>query len=132
MRNPSLTRPLVAAVLMCCCALAFAQQGAAPADMAPFLNGGVGEEERAMLAEHAQEYSLKLTFAATTGAYLADVDIAITNAKHDEVLNLDSVGPVLLVKLPPGKYRIEATSGGKTQRKVVSVGKSLTQATLRW
>lgn len=132
MRNPGLVKSILAGVLMCCCGLSFAQNEAAPADMAPFLNGGVGEEERAMLAEHANEYSLKLTFAESSGAYLADVSITIENAKREELLNLDSVGPVLLVKLAPGKYRINATSGGKTQQKSVSVGKGLTHLTLHW
>lgn len=121
---------------MTCCSLpvSFAQSEVAVATpvMASFLNGGIGEEERDMLTEHAKEYNLKLTFAETSGAYLADVAIAIENAKREEVLNLDSVGPILLVKLPPGKYHIEANSNDKIQRQTVTVGKGQRSLTLRW
>lgn len=134
MRKTGFFKLFLACLLAADCAVSVAQgQGGAEPPMASFLNGGVGEEERAMIAENAKDYSLKLTFTEQAGAYKADVEVVITDAKANEVLALEEVGPMLLVKLPAGKYRVKATSRGKAQQQTVNVrAKGLTELSLRW
>ena len=134
MRKTGIPKLFLACLLAASCPLSIAQEkGTAGPPMASFLNGGVGEEERAMIAANVKDYSLKLTFTEQGGAYKADVEVTITDAKSNEVLALDGVGPFLLVQLPAGKYRVKATPQGKTQQQSVSVGGTgLTEVSLRW
>lgn len=87
----------------------------------PYTSGGISLEERQALSQTAGDYNLKLVFAATGGAYLGDVKVTISGP-GGRVLDAVSAGPWFFAKLPPGKYRVEATSGGRTQSKAVSVG----------
>jgi hypothetical protein len=78
-----------------------------------YLCGGVGQEEASYMKQQARNYDLALTFATRTGAYLADVDVNIKNAKGDDVLQAKCDGPMLLVNLPKsGTYRISAETSG--------------------
>ena len=40
-------------------------------------------------------------------------------ARSGTVLGVDRAGPMLLVKLPPGSYTVDATYDGKTERRTV-------------
>ncbi len=55
----------------------------------------------------ASAYSLKALFISE-GAYLAAVSIRITDHGGNTVLDSVSKGPMLLINLPPGRYRVEA------------------------
>jgi hypothetical protein len=79
-----------------------------------FVAGGVGETEQMALAEDSRAYTFWLTTAARgSGAYLANVQVRITDARTGQaVLDRTVDGPWLLVALPPGQYKLEATSRG--------------------
>jgi hypothetical protein len=93
-----------------------------------FVTGGIGSDESKSLREAMPHYPLALIFAspesADVAAYLADVQVAITDSAGKTVLNTKSDGPYLLVKLPPGKYSISANAGGKIQKHDVDVPRS--------
>lgn len=99
-----------------------------------FVTGGVGLEEREALKGMQADYNLHLTFAVKgTGAYLASVDVAVTDAKGASVLSAMADGPKLYARLAPGKYTVKATFAGKTQTKKVTVGKKgAAAATFLW
>ena len=99
-----------------------------------FVTGGVGLEEREALKDMRGDFNVRLTFAVKgTGAYVADVDVAIADAKGMSVLKTMSDGPKLYAELAPGKYTVKATFSGKTQTKRISVGKmGATEATFYW
>lgn len=100
---------------------------------APYLTGGVGEEERAQILAQAQDFDLKLVFAAEGGAYLADVQVIVLDAKGHVQLDVSAAGPILLARLPAGSYRVRATAEGRSQQHNVSLsGKRLAELTLRW
>jgi hypothetical protein len=87
-----------------------------------YLCGGVGEEEASYMKQQAHNYDLALTFATRTGAYLADVDVNIRNAKGDDVLQANCDGPMLLVNLPKsGTYRIRAETSGYSLNRTAKV-----------
>lgn len=87
-----------------------------------YLCGGVGEEEVAYMKQEARGYDLMLTFAARDGAYLADVDVDIKDAKGNSVLQTACDSPILLVDLPhSGTYRVRAETAGYELNRTVKV-----------
>jgi hypothetical protein len=99
-----------------------------------FVTGGVGLEEREALKSMSGDFNVRLTFAVKgTGAYVANVDVAIADAKGMRVLTANADGPKLYAQLAPGKYTVKATFSGKTQTRRISVGKmGATEATFLW
>jgi hypothetical protein len=88
-----------------------------------YLSGGIGENETAAMKEAARDYTLMLTFASQpTGNYLADVEVSIKEKSGLPVLDSLKSGPILLVQLAPGQYRISAVSNGETVDKTVDIG----------
>jgi hypothetical protein len=97
------------------------------------LQGGVGEAEQQQMKAAAAEYSLGLTFASDTGAFLADVAVRVLDAKGRVVFDTTVRNPIVLVDLPSGRYSIEATYQGRTQRSSVTLAQGKSRAmTLRW
>lgn len=80
-----------------------------------YMTGGVSEGERTAILGMAQDYNLKLTFAEKSGDYLSGVKTVVTRRDGRKVLELESEGPLVLAKLPPGEYRISATANGREQ-----------------
>jgi hypothetical protein len=104
-----------------------------------YLCGGVGEEEIAHMKSEARGYDLMLTFAAQDGAYLADVNVDIRDAKGARVLQTKCDSPILLVDVPrTGNYRIRAETAGYRLDRVAKVrspsrkGVALANLTMVW
>lgn len=97
-------------------------------DGVSYTSGGVGEMERSAMMQHAREYNLRLTFAARSGEYLADVNVSIRDAKGRTVLDAVSDGPWFYAKLAPGKYKVVAEANGQPVTRSVSVGKGKSAA----
>jgi hypothetical protein len=129
-------------VLPPCLALAAALVlGAAAAQPAPggraasHVCGGIGVGEQQRMKDASRDHDLMLTFATTTGSYLADVDVQIRDSKGATVIDVNCDGPIMLVDLPAaGSYRVTAKSGGTVREKTVSVsrGKRPASATFVW
>ena len=91
-------------------------------DDVTYLCGGVGAEESAFMKQEARSYDLMLTFAARNGAYLADVDVDIKDARGNDVLQTACDAPILLVDLPrSGTYRVRAEAAGYELNKTIRV-----------
>ena len=91
--------------------------------------GGIGvDEQRAIKAEAAQ-HGLLLSFATPSGAYLADVDVEISNGRGTAI-SAHCEGPLMLVDLAgAGRWQVTARTNGQTQRKTVTLtGKPATLA----
>jgi hypothetical protein len=75
--------------------------------------GGVGADERRAMAGLEAQSNLKLLFvSAKRGGYLADADLAIYAGNGKTALfTTRADGPVCLLHLAPGRYRIEASMG---------------------
>jgi hypothetical protein len=76
-------------------------------------SGGVTVDQFAQLNQRADDYTLKLVWAAKgSGAYLADVDVSIRSLPAgDVVVEHRTEGPLMLVDLPPGRYVVEGRYG---------------------
>lgn len=104
-----------------------------PASMA--LCGGIGQADQQKMKQAAASHDLMLTFATTSGSYLADIAVQVRSSSGATVLESRCDGPIMLVDLPgAGKYRITATSNGVVREKTVTVakGKRPTRATFVW
>ena len=97
-----------------------------------YATGGFGQDESCAMKAAAGNYDLMLTFAEHDGSYVADVNVQIIDSRGRTVLQTVS-GPLLLVNLPAGKYRIAADYDGATRWRTVSVGGSHhDRLTLTW
>jgi hypothetical protein len=123
---------LVVAALLCGLAFGGAISQARAADV-PYVSGGVGAESREELTAQEKDYNLKVVVAATSGDYLADVQLVIESGRSGRMLDTKMDGPILLAKLPPGTYTVKATSDAQPQTKTVTVtGDGLRTLDFRW
>lgn len=99
-----------------------------------YLSGGVGLDEAQAVESAAADYSLMLTFAIQkSGDYLAYVNVKIADKSGETVLDTVADGPMLLVQLPPGQYKISAVSNDRQVIKTVHIsGNRTTRETLYW
>jgi hypothetical protein len=87
-----------------------------------FVSGGIGQDELAALDAERGSYSLWIiTAAKVTGAFLADVQVRITDAKNQVVFDEHLAGPWLLVNLPPGRFDVEASLEGETLKRSTTI-----------
>jgi hypothetical protein len=96
-----------------------------------YLNGGAGEESRAGIDAQGGAFPLRIVFSVASGAYAVADHVEIADAKG-KLLGVDDAGPMLLVKVAPGDYAVEATYAGKTERRRVRVGGHGTTVNWRW
>lgn len=86
------------------------------------VSGGVGDESLERLDALQMGFNLKLTFALTAGDYLSGTAVEIAEAGGKVVVNAQSEGPFMLVRLPPGRYVVSATQGGVRKSQKLTVG----------
>ena len=91
-----------------------------------YVSGGIGQEEAAAL-RHESNYPLALEFIRNGESgveFLAGVSVTIKDSRGDVVLDAPSEGPLLLAKLPEGKYRVIAAAENRVpkERDVVVTG----------
>jgi hypothetical protein len=80
-----------------------------------FMSGGAGTDERNEMMQQANRYDLTLAFAATSGNYLSDVNVVITDQQGKAVVNTTTAGPLFYADLPPGRYNVKVTYNDRTQ-----------------
>lgn len=97
-----------------------------------FLTGGVSDQEQAAIKEWGDRFNLKVLMALEEGNYLSDVDIRISDAQGNTVLETVSRGPFLYAELPPGTYTVTARAQGEVQEQTAQVGQGQAQVDLRW
>lgn len=77
-----------------------------------------------MQARSAWPLTLELTQAAgPTAEYISDVQVTIKDELRNTVLDTITEGPYLLVKLPPGKYSLDATYNAVTLHRKLDIQK---------
>lgn len=89
-----------------------------------YLTGGFGIDESTAIKNAMPDYPLAFTFTAQGGnrsAYVSQVQVVVRNDHDATVLNVESQGPFLLVRLAPGSYQVHATYKNQTQSRSVTV-----------
>ena len=75
----------------------------------PYLNGGIGEDEVAVIRSKANDFLLRLTFAeGPNSEFTSNVPVVIADARGNPVFALSDAGPLLYVMLPKGSYTVTA------------------------
>jgi hypothetical protein len=98
-----------------------------------YVSGGVGADSIGQLSALSKDFNLKLVFALTSGDYLSDVGVSITDASGRTLLQTTSDGPWFLIKLPAGNYQIVATFAGTALTRQAAVGATeLRLVDMRW
>ncbi len=99
--------------------------GSASAQTVPMISGGVGDADEMALSQQQNQYNLKLLFTEGNGMYLSDVQVHISDKAGQPVADTVTNGPILLAKLPAGKYKVTAVSEGETKEQKITVGGGL-------
>jgi len=86
-----------------------------------FVTGGVGLDESQALREAAPHWPLAMRFTGSGSDYLADVHVHVTDAHGATILQADSRGPYMLVKLRPGHYTVQASYEGHAQTRPLTI-----------
>ncbi len=86
-----------------------------------YITGGIGDEERHTLEAAKKDYNLYVLNSDKDGAYIGDARVLIRDAKDHTLLDT-TAGPLFYANLPTGTYIVEASLGGKTQKKTVTLG----------
>jgi hypothetical protein len=87
-----------------------------------YLSGGAGDEERSQLMAQWTQFPLLIVFSASGGAYAVPDSVRISNARGIPVLEVGQAGPMLMVNLPPGDYRVQARVGDAAQERDLHLG----------
>ncbi|WP_156902135.1 hypothetical protein [Azohydromonas australica] len=91
-------------------------------DAVKYLSGGAGDEERSQLMAQWPQFPLLIVFSADGGAYAVPDSVRIANAQGAPLLEVGQAGPLLMVNLPPGDYRVQARIGGTAQERSLHLG----------
>jgi hypothetical protein len=98
-----------------------------------FITGGIGRQEQRAMRAAAKRFDLELLFTDAGGAFLVDVRVAIDDMEGNRLLETTAEGPIMLVKLPVGRYALSALSGERLlSREVAVTGKSTVKVVLQW
>jgi hypothetical protein len=86
-----------------------------------YLNGGAGREESDYMKSRAREFPLQLVFSGRGGEYGVADRVTVSRA-GEVMLSVADAGPYLMMKLPPGRYTVEADFAGGIERRSVNLG----------
>lgn len=100
-----------------------------------FMSGGRTPEEAAAVKRAAQEWPLEVVFYEKDGtkdATVENIPVKITDAGGNVVFDGVSSGPVLLVKLPKGRYIVTAHWDAWDFSKPVTLGDERERVVFEW
>jgi len=84
-----------------------------------YITGGIGQEEAAAMRREQPRFSLSLEFIknAQPPEFLSGVSVVISDQQGETVLRTVADGPILLARIPPGRYMVTATAAEQGQAK---------------
>jgi hypothetical protein len=94
------------------------------ADGIEYLSGGIGKDEAKAMEQAGAHWPLMLKFTQKTqhkDAFTAGAEVHVRDKQGHTVLQVQSDGPILLARVKPGHYRVEASVSGQTLRHDVTV-----------
>jgi len=84
------------------------------------LNGGAGEEEVRWFKAQSAQYPLQVVISGRGGEYGVADTLTIKHGEQ-ELVTVPDAGPWVMMDLPPGRYTVEATFDGRTERRNVQL-----------
>ena len=94
-----------------------------------YISGGASENDRESMAARQGEFALTVVMSVPSGE-LAVADRLSVLTPQGSLLIVRDAGPVVMIKLPPGPYVLEANYQGRIERRSVHVGESA--QTVNW
>ena len=91
-----------------------------------YMNGGSGTEGVDYMKARGKEFSLQITFSRRGGEYSVAEKLVVASAGR-ELISVPDAGPLMMLKLPPGNYTVEATFKGVIEKRSVAVGNGVTK-----
>ena len=136
MKNMFSIHCLAAVVLLALPVAAFADlQPVQVNDSVQYVTGGVGLDESTAIKAMRPDYPLTMVFAETTtygrNQYLYGVQVEVHQG-NNLIFNTRTLGPYLLVMIPPGSYRVTATHNGVPKTQTIKVGTKPKQVAWTW
>lgn len=90
-----------------------------------YVSGGVGTEDVARMQELAPRFNVTIRFQdKATGASLSDIIVVVLNEKNERLLRLVTEGPLLYMKMQPGRYVLAMAYQDSVQKRTVTVGRA--------
>lgn len=87
-----------------------------------FVTSGVGADEQAQMEQLRPQFNMRiLTARRKSGEFLADARVSITRGS-ETVFQALMTGPLMLVHLPAGSYRIVVAAEGKEMERSITIG----------
>ena len=129
-RNWKTIGALAAVLLGIASAGAAEAEGGLPAEQRAgniaYVTGGIDYGQSSVFQRARSRYPLSIELLQRVGnrnQYTADAQVRIVDGAGNAAFEARAEGPYMLVRLPTGSYRVEATLGGHTERsKQVNVG----------
>ena len=117
-------------VLACTAARAAQGEGGLPAEQRAgniaYVTGGIDIGQSAAFQRARSRYPLAIELLQRSGnrnQYTADAQVRVVDAASgNAAFEARADGPYMLVRMPSGSYRVEATLNGHTESKAVRVG----------
>jgi hypothetical protein len=101
-----------------------------------YITGGIGHDEAMAMRRQEAQYPLSLEFvkrAGPVGEYLAGVNVTIKDRQGKTKLETVADGPIVLARLPVGKYTVSAELDGQIKnRDVVIVTQKPERLVFEW
>jgi hypothetical protein len=100
-----------------------------------YISGGIAVSGMRAIDTEEHLYNLKVLFVeGSKGEYIADTKVNITDSKGNSVLDAVAQGPVMLVKLPAGRYKLstKASDGSILAKRVDVADDHLASYVLRY
>ena len=91
-----------------------------------YMNGGSGTEGVDYMKARGNEFALQITFSGRGGEYGVAEKLTVLSAGR-ELISVPDAGPIMMFKLPPGSYTVEATFKGVVEKRSVSVGSGVSK-----
>ena len=98
----------------------FAAVGVLPAERqagnVSYVTGGVAADEAEAFKLARSGYPLTIELAQKSGGkneFTAGAQVQVSDSAGNVVLNAKADGPFMLVRVPPGSYRVQATLNGR-------------------
>jgi hypothetical protein len=95
------------------------------------LNGGVDLDQAERMRRESPQYPLRIVFSVRDGNY-AVADRFTIRRDGQQVAEVTSAGPWLLVDLPPGRYTLQAEFEGQVVERPLTVGSRKPGSTVHW
>jgi hypothetical protein len=89
-----------------------------------YLSGGIGEGEAQAIQRASAHWPLMLEFAEhhkPRDEFVADVHAVVRDASGHRVFAAESRGPLMLARVAPGSYTVDATLDGRKLHEKVTI-----------